>query len=260
MDGFERANSTFSSRIEDVVANLTLRRDHSFFVLYQGELFKREGMRADLKADLSRALSRKAPAEVLHRGLLLQLYGTFERLISDIAEATLEAAQMKAETYSALDEVIRNAHTVGSARLLTKMHDRAINGVSFDFIQLQRDLSACFSDATPYRLNGGAFTALLGVCTSDRLDTLFKSLRLGLAFEDGLVKHPSLKSWSKNASTRDALNRTKERLEDTVRLRNQIAHGATDPEVSDTEVEESASFLLALGQALLAKAEAGPRT
>jgi hypothetical protein len=259
MDSFDRAESMFSSRIEEVLGNLRVRQIHSFFVLNQGELFNRVGMRAELKNELNRALSQKgAPEEVLYRGLVLQLYGAFERLIADIAEAVLEAAKLKANSYFDLNEHLRNAHTVGSARLLAKMHDQAINGVPFDFAQLQQDMAACFANADRYRLHGGAFTALLGVCTVERVDALFKSLRLGIAFNDALVKHTALKSWSQNSGARDALNRTKDELEGTVRLRNQIAHGATDPEVSDTDVQEKAKFLLALGKALLAKARGGP--
>ena len=255
MDPFDRADSVYSSRISEILGNLRVREAHSFFVRYQGELFKRDGMRGDLKADLGRALNLKDASEsVLYRGLMLQLYGAFERLVSDLAEAVLAIVQSKTTKYSDLDEGLRNSHTVGSARLLTKLHDKTINGVPFDFISLQTNMAACFTNASQYRLSADAFTALLGVCTPDRVDWVFETLQLGKAFDDALGRDPGIKSWARKAGAREAFTLARNQLNETVRLRNQIAHGTADPQVLDTDVKDTASFLLALGRALLAKA------
>lgn len=165
---------------------------------------------------------------------------------------------MRARTtrYSELSEALRNAHTVGSARLLAKLHDRNINGVPFDFDSLQRNMAACFADDPKYRLGAEAFTALLGVCTPDRVDSLFEALRLGKAFDDTLGRDSKIKSWAKNAGAREALKLARDSLEDLVRLRNQIAHGSADTDILDSQVEEAAEFLSALGAALIAKARA----
>ena len=248
MDGFDRANSVFTSRVGEVLGNLRVRETHSFFVRNQGELFRREGMRGDLKSALSRALNLKDASEaVLYRGLVLQLYGAFERLITDIAEAVLIAAQSKASRYGDLDRDLRDAHTVGAARLLAKTYDRTINGVPFDFATLQLDIAACFSNTNPYRLSVGAITALLGVCTADRVDWVFETLKLGKAFDDSLGRDPAIKAWAGKAGTREAFNLARDQLNETVRLRNQIAHGAADPEVLDIKVKETAEFLNGVG-------------
>ena len=185
---------------------------------------------------------------------MIQLYGAFERLVSDLVEAVLVVVQSKADKYSDLNEDLRNAHTVGSARLLAKLHDRTINGVSFDFASLQANMAACFSDASEYRLTAEPFTALLGVCTAERVDSVFETLKLGKAFDDALGRDPRIKAWAGNAGTREALRLARDKLNATVRLRNQIAHGAADPQVLDTEVKDAATFLSALGPALLEKA------
>jgi hypothetical protein len=255
MDGFDRAGSLLASRISEVIGNLRVRQTHSFFVRNQAELFRREGLRGELKGALNRALSVKNASEsVLHRGLMLQLYGAFERFVADVTEAVLEVARSKAGRYSDLDENLRNAHTVGSAKLLAKLHDRMINGVPFDFGALQSDMAACFADDTKYRLSASAFTALLGVCTPERVNGIFETLRLGKAFDDTLGRDPDLKVWSKKGGARETFTLAEDTLSKLVRLRNQIAHGAGDPDVLDTEVEEVGSFLSALGKALLAKA------
>ena len=257
MDGFDRAGSVFSSRMAEVLGNIRVRETHSFFVRWQGELFKRDTMRADLRADLNRALNVKDATEsVLYRGLMLQLYGAFERLVADLAAAVLTVLQVKASRYGDLDENLKNAHTVGSARLLARLHDKAINGVKFDFAALQSDLAACLSNAQPYRMNAAAFTALLGVCTAERVDALFKSLRLVAAFDDDLGHNKTIKAWAKDAGPREAYKLASDQLDEIVRLRNQIAHGASNPEVLDTQVKEAACFLSVLGQALLDKARA----
>lgn len=214
-------------------------------------------MRPELREELNKALNVKdAAASVLYRGLMLQLYGAFERLVADLAAAVLHVLQVKASRYGDLDENLKDAHTVGSAHLLAKLHDNAINGVKFDFAELQSDLATCLSNAQPYRLNAAAFTAQLGVCTAERVDKLFKSLRLTAAFDDELGRNKAVKGWAKDAKPREALNLAQKKLDEIVRLRNQIAHGASDPEVLVTQVQEAASFLSALGHALLEKARA----
>lgn len=254
MDGFDRAGSVFAARIEEVLGNLRVRQSHVFFVRNQGELFRRQEMRADLKVDLNRALKvTDAPETVLCRGLTLQLYGAFERLVTEIAEAVLEVFKGRASRYSELDENLRNAHTVGSAKLLAKLHDRNVNGMPFDFANLQADMAACFKDDSKYQLGAAAFTALLGVCTANRVDSLFKALRLGKAFDVALGRDPGIKAWSKKAGGREASNLARDALDELVRLRNQIAHGTSDPDVLDTDVEEAAAFLSALGKALLTR-------
>lgn len=255
MDGFDRVESVFDARIEEVLGNLRVRQSHSFFVRNQAEIFCHATIPSHLKIELRRALNLKsAPETVAYRGLILQLYGAFERLVTEITEATLNAVQAKTGRYSELDEGLRNAHTVGSARLLAKLHDRNINGVPFDFAGLQLNMAACFSDDAKYRLGADAFTALLGVCTSDRIDFVFETLRIGKAFDDALGKYPSIKSWAKNAGAREALKLARDNLNELVRLRNQIAHGSADPDVLDTEVEEASALLSALGKALIGKA------
>jgi len=255
MNGFDRVESIYSARIDEVLGNLRVRQSHSFFVRYQGELFARDRIPSYLKKEFERALNVKgAPETVAYRGLILQLYGAFERLVTEITEATLKAIQDKTSRYSELNEGLRNAHTVGSARLLTKLHDRNINGVTFDFASLQLNMAACFRDDKNYQLGADAFTALLGVCTAERVDTLFEALRFGKAFDDNLGKHPGIKSWAKNAGAREAVKLARESLNELVRLRNQIAHGSADPDVLDTEVAQAAALLNAVGSALVARA------
>lgn len=77
---------------------------------------------------------------------------------------------------------------------------------------------------------------------------------LGKAFDDSLGRDPSIKSWAKNAGAREAFKLARDRLNELVRLRNQIAHGSADPDIRDTEVEEAAALLGTLGKALVAKA------
>ncbi len=255
MDGFDRVWSVFAARIDEVLGNLRARQSHSFLVRNQASLFAYSTIPAHLKTELNRALNLKgAPEAVVYRGLVLQLYGAFERFVTEITEATLSAVRAKVGRYSELNEGVRNAHTVGSARLLAKLHDRNINGVPFDFVNLQLNMAACFSDDPEYRLGADAFTALLGVCTSERVDSVFEALHMGKAFDDALGKDPGIKSWAKNVGAREALKLVRDNLDELVRLRNQIAHGSADPDVLGTEVEEAAIFLSALGKGLIAKA------
>lgn len=255
MDSFDRLGLIFGARIDEVLGNLRVRQAHSFFVRHQAEIFALDAIPVYLKKEFNGALNIKgAPESVAYRGLILQLYGAFERFITEITEATLNAIQAKTNRYSELPDGLRNAHTVGSARLLTKLNDRNINGVPFDFANLQLNMAACFSDDEKYRLGADAFTALLGVCTWERVDSVFEAMRIGKAFDDALGKDASVKSWAKGAGAREAVKLARDKLNELVRLRNQIAHGLGDPDVLDTEVEAAAAFLSALGKALITKA------
>lgn len=255
MNDFDRVGSIFDARIEEVLGNLQVRQSHSFFVKNQAELFAHATIPNHLKIELRRTLDLKnAPESVAYRGLILQLYGAFERFITDIAEASLGAVRAKSKRYSELNEGLRNAHTVGSARLLAKLHDRNINGVPFDFATLQLNMAACFSDDENFRLGAEAFTALLGVCNSERVDSMFEALRLGKAFDDDLGKDPNIKSWAKKAGAREAAKLARDQLNELVRLRNQIAHGSSEPDVLGSEIVEAVNLLSALKKALIAKA------
>jgi hypothetical protein len=256
MDSFQRTSSVFLTRVDEVTANLRLRQNYLFFVKNQGELFHRVGMRADLKDELGRALNAaKAPEAVLLRGLLLQLYGAFERLITDIAENVLEARSLKAERFSDLPEFLRNSYVVGSAKILAKLNDRQINGVQFDFGALQQEMAACFTDRKGYRLRVESFTAFLGVCNSERVDYIFNALRLGDAFDDELGKSNFIKSWSGKAGAREASKLAREGLDDLVRQRNQIAHGSAELDLVGDNVEDAAKLVAAVGKALISKAQ-----
>lgn len=256
MDSFGRLETIFAARIEEVLGNLLVRQAHSFFVRNQADLFAHGQIPNHLKKDFRGALDIKnAPESVAYRGLILQLYGAFERFITELSEISLRALQSKAKRYSDLPESLRNAHTIGSARILSKLHDKNINGVPFDFGSLKKNMAHCFSDDEKYSLGAEAFTALLGVCTSERVDSVFEVICLSKAFDDELGRDPNIKSWARNAGAREAFKLAKDRLDELVRLRNQIAHGSTDPEVLYGNVEEAAKFLSVLGKALIAKAK-----
>ncbi|MFB0873587.1 MULTISPECIES: MAE_28990/MAE_18760 family HEPN-like nuclease [unclassified Sphingobium] len=255
MDGYDRVEAVFCARIDEVRGNLRVRQSHAFFVRNHAQLFAYSTIPSHLKAELQATINLKGASEtVVYRGLVLQLYGAFERFVADLAGAVLNVLQGKAARYSDLNESLRNAHTVGSARLLSKLQDRNINGVPFNFDNLQLNLAACFSDDPKYRLGADAFTALLGVCTSERVDSLFEALGIGKAFDDDLGRYSTIKSWAKNAGARESYKLARDGLNELVRLRNQIAHGSGDPEVLDSQVEEAAVFLTVLSSAMIAKA------
>jgi hypothetical protein len=153
MDRFDRADSVFANRIDEILVNVSVREGQSFFRRNQSELFAKSEMRTELRAEMVKYLQNTENSKsVFYRGLYLQLYGSFERLICDIAAAVLSSFQLKAGVYSKLDEHLRGAHTVGAAKVLSKMHEQLLNGEQFDFIGLQTNLAKCFTDAESYQL------------------------------------------------------------------------------------------------------------
>ena len=137
---------------------------------------------------------------------------------------------------------------------MAKIYDGSINGISYDFVNLQKNLGLCFVDDKNYKLSGDIFTLFLGNCTPDRLEKLFKTIGLKPLFDDETGRNQLIRKWAQNAGVREARNRAEEGLSEEIKRRNQIAHGTANLQVLASDVVQAAEFFEALASAVEAKA------
>jgi len=258
MDAIDRAKSTMLSQVAEILSNARIRESFaSFFVANASALYSYANMRPEIRRELDSVLKLKSTDPVaVYRGLLIQVHGAFELFVKNLSDSILNSYSSKVTKYSELDVKIRNAHAVKSAEVLAQLNEGKVNGSPYDFLTLQKNLGFCFADLTGFILNTDVFTLTMGNCTPDRLEKLFKALGLAEPFDDNTGKNHHVKKWANGAGARDAAKQAKQRLEEELRKRNDIAHGKIASSVSYHDVEQSCSFFLALTEAFLEKARA----
>jgi len=259
MDAFERLLATSQASIDEVLDNLRIREEFtSLFIARSRELYAYSEHKnyPGLTDQLQRAMSRRgASPDAAFRGLYVEINGTFERGIKSISEAVVASIQSRYRRYSEIDEAFRNRHSVHSAKVLAKLNDGEINGLKYDFSQLQRNLGLCFTDHSPISLNSDIFTVFIGNCTPNRLEDLFETIGVPPPFDDELGKHAAVKRWSGNKGAREAAKSAREALERQLELRNNIVHGPIGGQrIEASDIERASELTSALLSAFAEKA------
>jgi hypothetical protein len=256
MDAIDRAQTNAVSLIGEALTNQQVRQSFtSFFVANAGELYAFERLRPEIKSDLNRILKLKgADPSIIYRGLLIQISGAFEIFIKQLTSAVLAFRRSKVERYNQLDEKLREAHVFHSSVVLSKIQEKQINGIKYDFLGLMKSLGSCFSDIKDFELNSEVFTLLMGNCTPKRLKGLFEIIGLSDPFDDEMGRNSAVQRWAKGIGSRSACKKAEKELEEQIAKRNAIAHGDGTISVSSSDVEGAGEFFLALIDALVEKA------
>jgi len=186
----------------------------------------------------------------LYKGLFIQAVSVFESFIRSTVTYVIDNHVTKEPQYSKLELALRNYYISNSGKALSYFGSGSINGVKYDFDKLTESLASCFNDSENYHIESRVFTISMGNCTSSRLESLFSKL---------LVSDDIFSKISNDVHLRKVLNETrrnnikaliKDRLDNIIDVRNDIAHGEITRSVSKDEFEDCLQFLRGLIKAL----------
>ena len=183
-----------------------------------------------------------------HCASITRVYGLYERAIEDIVIEYLGLIPSILPTYADLEEVIRSNHRTGVGHILQKwspaksMYSNLAEGAIAT--GLHNGLAG-----NPYVILADAFLIDSDNYRVDTLNRLFGRMGLGDMFA-GVRQADSVKKFCEislaGTETADSF------LNEFVRRRNEVAHGAVDSVVGVTEVELYADFTMLLVDSIAA--------
>jgi hypothetical protein len=249
IDGAKRRAYLYLTELEQAVDVRQLFID--IIIGRLGEL--RECFKYD-KAVLSRlgdALKLKGtPASALYRGLFIQANSIFEAYVREISSIVVDNIASKASRYSQLSETFRHQHIASSGRILREINTGSLTHHKVNFDKLTKSLGTCFSDVENFSLAPEVFTLTIGNITPDRLEDLFKKLKLQPPFEPGVGRSSAIQKALGEARRQQAAALAREKLQEIVRKRNVLVHGDSDLAIERSDLNETLIFLKAMIDAL----------
>ena len=234
--------------LDEILATLEIRNSYNSIILtHTNALFGALAHDRTAKAALSAALKHKtADPSALYRPLLVQVHGVFENYIRGMVSAVIEDRFETADKYPSLDPAFRTDHIMHAAKVLTHIKAGNILGSPYNFDVLLANLGKGLSGQAGFKLNPEIYTKLMGNCTPDRLEGLFRALALPEPFSDALGKNTQIKAHFEDKTKGRVAVRAKEKLEKQIDLRNDIVHGDLTKSVTIDDLRDSLKFFRAL--------------
>lgn len=176
-------------------------------------------------------------SEFIYNGIIVSLYGAFERLVENIIEAYLSSISKKSKAFDELPNAIQKKHTELSLSLALKVgKDRNIS--SEEKLKSQEsivtNLSMCMGNSENIKLNVRAFSSHTANFRLDIVRESFSNIGLTTLIDD-IQNHLMLVNFVKSEkgyTESDSLDNTvifneiKFKLDDLANRRNEIAHGS----------------------------------
>lgn len=189
----------------------------------------------------------------LLKGLLIQAVAIYEDFIREMVSCIVSKLTSNATKYDDLSLKIKNGFITSTGRVLAFYGSGTVNGVKYDFNNLTDSLVSCLSSREGYYIDPRVFTILLGNCTSSRLTSLLNLLGVSDdIFEDIKSDNGLMKVFNETRKSQ-VVELSKNKLDDLINVRNDIAHGDLTRSISGDELEDAISFLKALIRALSLK-------
>ncbi len=248
MSKLDDAKSVADLYLEEILATLEIRNSYNSIILpHSTTLFGALAHDNSATKALSTALKYKtADPSALYKPLLVQVHGVFENYIRSMVGAIVEDRFEITDKYPNLTHGFRQDHIVHAAKVLTHIKAGNILGSPYNFDILLTNLGKGLSGQTGYKLNPEIYTKLMGNCTPERLESLFKALALPEPFSDALGKNGKIKDHFDDKTKGRVAIRAKEKLETQINLRNDIVHGDLTKSVNIDELRDGLNFFRAL--------------
>lgn len=201
-------------------------------------------------------------SEFIYNGVIVSLYGAFERLVENIVESYLKSVSKSSKCFNDLPNTIQKKHTELSLFLAQKVgKDRNISSEEKSKLQtiIVNNLSDCMENSSEFNLNVRAFSTHTA---NFRLDIVRESFsNIGLTtFVDDLQSNLVLVDYIKNDKGypgSDEINKSiifneiKFNLDDLANRRNEIAHGSKPQDyLNYTLLLSLSEFMKVLGCAI----------
>ncbi len=238
--------------LDEVNATIEIRQTYNSIVVgMNGPLVGLYKDNKYYKGIILDALKYKAvDPSALYRPLVVQLHGIFENYIRSVVKAVVEEKFETVAVYADLEEMFRKDHVTHAARILMHWKEGSIQGLTYPFELLLKNLGLGLSGSKGYKLNPEIFTKFMGNPTSGRLEKLFASLSLPEPFSDKLGQNGALKEYFTERAKGRVSERARETLDEKIDLRNDIVHGDLTRAVDLTELQDTLSYFRSLIAAL----------
>jgi hypothetical protein len=176
-------------------------------------------------------------SEFIYNGIIVSVYGAFERLVENIIEAYLNSISKKSKLFDKLPNAIQKKHTELSLTLALKVgKDRNITNEEKLKSQenIVNNLSGCMGSSAEIKLNVCAFSSHTANFRLDIVRESFSNIGLTTLIDDiqNNLRLINFVKSEKGYTESDILNKTvffneiKFKLDDLANRRNEIAHGS----------------------------------
>lgn len=252
MAKLDEAKALAYSYFDEVEATIEIRQSYNSIIISQAStLFLAFASDSTAKQNLNRALKHKSSdPSALYKPLIVQIHGIFENYTKSMVKAIIEDRFETVERYSCLNKEFRNHHISYAANVLKHLKTGTLNGASYNFESLLSNLGKSLTDQKSFKLNSEIYTKLMGNCTPERLEALFKSLSLPDLFSDKLGQNTDLKKFFNESAKGRVAQRSKDQLKEAINFRNEIVHGELTRAVSLDDLKETLAFFRALISAI----------
>ena len=241
------ALSQFLSQVDSIERTIDLRDNLVQF-----------GLGTRTSADTTTELLRQLVTQIGQRGLqpsldgsVLLLAAAFEQYISDVMVAYSADLPTKIVAYSQLPDAVQSNNEQLTGEALSRRRSR------FTAYELQRfvdNLRNCHMNLTPYTLNGEAMALNDRNLNANILKNLFN--RLGIVdIWDVVGSTLYLSQWYGIASSKNAVSRAKNDLNEFINNRNRIAHSVGRITPGPVVVREYLGFQRSLAESLVESLE-----
>jgi hypothetical protein len=188
--------------------------------------------------------NRSTRPETVYSALLIRLMAVFERYVRGLLEHSMLHLQENARL-SSIPEAIRHRHLKLSGRALASVDEERDN-LSFDPLTVVENLYSCLRGDDACRLNISILCAEVTSGGPASLEWVLDLLELP-SYWDEIGASESVAASLGSTGTRNTASRSKERLKELARWRNQLAHGSDEAMVvSESQFGEASQFVRAL--------------
>ncbi|MEN4767285.1 MAE_28990/MAE_18760 family HEPN-like nuclease [Duffyella gerundensis] len=244
------ANLQFS----EISSSITIWNSYSKILLRHSPSILGAIYDSQSRLDITNALKEKSVSgDIFHRSMFIQAYSIFEFYIKAVTTEIIDTISFGKEKYSCFDQKFRDTHLVLTAKVLSHLKSGSVNGIPHNFATTTKNLGDCLLNLEPFELNKEVFTLLMGNCTPERIDALFKNLNLPCPFDEkssSLGRHNGLQKHFASGKTAENTRQTTQKLKEMIDKRNDMVHGNITSTITLNELEETVEFTKFLVEAL----------
>jgi hypothetical protein len=190
----------------------------------------------------------------LYRGLLVVVSGAFEQLVRRIVEDAVVRINGTTSVFDNVPEGIKTQNIFFTGRALCAVREPP-DHLSINHQTLVQQLATCTAGAQNFRLNAEVFAMFIANLTPSHLTDVCRSIGVKMDW-DYFGKLAEFQTLCGTKGTRSTANAIFDRLAESIKLRNRIAHtGAGGVSVTFDTVIAQIEFFRALGPHLAAFVE-----
>tara|TARA_B110000211_G_scaffold203656_1_gene236584 strand:+ start:2468 stop:3583 length:1116 start_codon:yes stop_codon:yes gene_type:complete len=201
-------------------------------------------------------------SQFIYNGIIVSLYGSFERLIEDIVESYLTSIICHSDTFEKLPSAIKKNHTELSLALALKVgkdRNREIEEKSKLQSVIISNLNTCMINKDGYKLNVSAFSSHTANFRLDIVRETFSNIGLSSIIDDlannieliDFVRAEKGYGEDENVTNNEVASTIRFKLDDLANRRNEIAHGTKPQNYLDYNLLLSfCEFMKIIGKAI----------